>query len=300
MARTDDDSWDLKTSVGATATFVAAARAIASTQPDPLIRDPFAAELVRAVGIKLLTRVVDGAIELADIGAGWFPACFGIRGWAIDNFVADACREGIRQLVILAAGLDCRAYRLDWPPVTTVYELDTPAVIEWKTSTLASLGHVSAAEHRCVGIDLRQDWPVALRRAGFDPARPTAWIAEGLFLGYLPPAVHDEIIDAITVLSAPGSRIIADYFHVGRPNALREILDYLHEIWSKLDPELELRSLGFSGARHDAAVYLAQRGWNVNVACLDELFQAAGRSSPVSTQFPSAARTQLLVSGTRC
>src|SRR5262249_6829061 len=154
-----------------------------SRQPEPLVSDPFAAVLVRAVGIELFTWIVDGLIDFADIGSGWFPACFGIRGWAFDRFVADAWRGGIRQVVILASGLDCRAYRLDWPPAMTIYELDQPNVIEWKTSTLADLGHKSTARHRCLGIDLRQDWPIALRAAGFDPATPTAWIAEGLFLG---------------------------------------------------------------------------------------------------------------------
>lgn len=299
MARTDDDTWDLKTGVGATATFVALARAVASSQPEPLIRDPLAAALVREVGIELFTRVVDGQIDLADIGAGWFPACFGIRGWAIDNYIDDACAGGIRQVVIVASGLDCRAYRLEWPPRTQIYELDQPAVIEWKTSTLANLGHTAAAQHRCVGIDLRQDWPTALRRAGFNPAVPTAWIAEGLFLGYLPPAAHDEILGAITLLSAPGSRVMANYFDIRRPDALGEILEELHDAWSTHQPDLELRSLDFSGERRDPAVYLHERGWTTEVAGLEDLFRAAGRPSPVATEFPSAARTELFVSGTR-
>jgi methyltransferase (TIGR00027 family) len=299
VVRTGDDSWDLKTGVGATATMVAAARAVASKRPAPLVNDPFAAVLVREVGIELFTRIVNGEVDFGDVGAGWFPACFGIRAWLIDKFVADACRAGIRQLVILASGLDCRAYRLDWPAATAVYEVDQPEVIEWKTNTLAGLRAVACAHHRCVGIDLRQDWPVALQLSGFDPARPSAWIAEGLFLGYLPPATHDEILDAITKLSAPGSRIIADYFDTRRPEALGEILDELHDIWSKHDPELSVRSLGFSGVRCDPAVYLAERGWTTRSAGLDEVFQSAGRPSPVSTEFPPAARTQLFATGTR-
>jgi methyltransferase (TIGR00027 family) len=299
MVRTDDDSWDLKTSVGATATFVATARAIASRQPDPLVDDPFAEVLVRAVGIELFARVVDGEIDLADIAAGWFPACFGIRSWAVDKYVADACRRGIRQFVIVASGLDCRAYRLDWPDQTTIYELDQPAVIRWKTRTLADLGFTSAAQHRCIGIDLRQDWPMKLQSAGFDSAVPSAWIAEGLLLGYLPPQTHDELLDAITSLSARGSRIFANYFDIRRPNALGEILDELHDVWTKYDPGVKMRSLGFSGARHDPAAYLCERGWTAEINDLDGLFRAAGRPSPVSTEFPEAARTELFVSATR-
>src|ERR1700733_8507911 len=140
MTRTDNDSWDLKTSVGATATMVAAARAIASRQPDSVISDQFAEVLVRAVGLKLFTQLVDGTIEFADLGVGWMPAYFGMRSRSLDDFVLDACRSGIRQAVILASGLDFRAYRLDWPPAMSIYEIDQPRVVEWKQGALTSLG----------------------------------------------------------------------------------------------------------------------------------------------------------------
>jgi O-methyltransferase involved in polyketide biosynthesis len=128
---------------------------------------------------------------------------------------------------------------------------------------------------------------------------PTAWIVEGLLLGYLPPQTHDQILDTITMLSAQGSRIFANYFDIRRPNALGEVLNELHEIWSKCDSGVALHSLGFTGTRHDPARYLAERGWTTEIADLDSLFRAAGRPSPVSTEFPEAARTELFVSATR-
>jgi methyltransferase (TIGR00027 family) len=299
MTRTDDDSWDLRTGVGATATMVAAARAVASASPDPLINDPLAADLVRAVGLRLFTQIVDGEIKFAEIGTGWVPILFGLRGWAIDDFVADACRAGIRQTVILASGLDCRASNLDWPPAMTIYEIDQPEVLDWKRGVLAIAGCTSPVQHRCVGIDLRQDWPTALRQAGFDPTSPTAWIAEGLLIGYLPPAAQDELLDAITALSARGSRIAADHLDVRQPDALTEVLNNLHDLWSKLDPDLDLRSLTFSGPRHDPATYLAERGWITRNTDLINLFRAAGRPAPPATDLPAAARFMRFLSGTR-
>jgi methyltransferase (TIGR00027 family) len=286
MPRTNDDSWDLKSSVGATATMVAAARAVASRQPDPIVNDPFAAVLVRAVGIKLFTRIVDGLLDFGEIGAGFFPACFGIRGATIDDFVSGACREGIRQLVILASGLDCRAYRLQWPAAMEIYEVDQPAVMHWKTDVLSSLGCVSAARHRCVGIDLRDDWPTALQQAGFDATKPTAWIAEGLLIGYLPQAVHDEILQTITTLSVEGSRIIADHFDIERPNVLGEVLNYLHQTWKAHDPEVNLHSLTFSETRRDPGVYLAEHGWAVHDTDIVALLTTAGRFAPEVMEFP--------------
>jgi methyltransferase (TIGR00027 family) len=297
VPRTNADSWDLTTGVGATATMVAAARAVASRQADPVLDDPFAAVLVRKIGINLFTRIVDGLLDFSEIGAGWFPSLFGIRGRSVDDFVADACRRGIRQVVILASGLDCRAYRLAWPPATTTYEVDQPAVIGWKTNALAELCHPPTVQHRCVGIDLRQDWPLALRQKGFDPERPTAWIAEGLLIGYLPPSAHDKILDDITALSAPGSRIVADHFDVRRPDSVSETLNELHDMWSKREPALNLRSVTFPGPRRDPAVYLAERGWTTHDTELIDLFDAAGRPAP--TEVPAATSFWRFFSGTR-
>ena len=132
-----------------------------------------------------------------------------VRTRYFDEFFAQGAKAGIRQAVILASGLDARAYRLRWPSGTTVYEIDQPQVIEFKTATLAQLGATPTVNHLVVAIDLRQDWPAALRQAGFDADRPTAWIAEGL-LGYLPPDARDRLLDNITALSAEGSRFAAD------------------------------------------------------------------------------------------
>ena len=140
MTRSEADSWDLASSVGATATMVAAARALASAEPNPLIADPYAAPLVRAVGIDFFTKLVDGVVstdEADDGGAAkLMTTMMAVRTRFFDDFFTAATDSGIRQAVILASGLDSRAYRLAWPDGTVVYEIDQPAVIEAKTATM--------------------------------------------------------------------------------------------------------------------------------------------------------------------
>jgi methyltransferase (TIGR00027 family) len=181
MARTDNDTWDLASSVGATATMVAAQRAF--SHREGLIDDPFAEPLVRAVGLDFFTRALDGEIELEDVDPEFNMrrAAEGmtVRTRWFDELFTDAFASGVRQAVILAAGLDARAYRLDWPAGTNVYELDQPKVIDFKTKTLTGLGARPKADRHPIAIDLRSDWPKALLNDGFDPEQPTAWIAEG-------------------------------------------------------------------------------------------------------------------------
>src|SRR5882672_8757312 len=214
MARTSNDSWDLASSVGATATMVAAARALASKEADPLIQDPYAERLVRAVGIDFFIKLVDGVISTSDIDDGGaaqlMTGMMAVRTRFFDDFFIDATEAGVRQAVILASGLDSRAYRLTWPDGTVVYEIDQPQVIEAKTATMADIGATPTAERRAVAVDLREDWPEALRRSGFDTSQPTAWSAEGLLV-YLPPEAQDRLFDEITKLSAPGSQLATEY-----------------------------------------------------------------------------------------
>ena len=187
-ARRDGDTWDLASSVGATATMVAAGRAMATRDPRHLIDDPFAEPLVRAVGIDFFVKMIDGEVEASPFGDSTPERVQAmINGMAMrtkffDDYLNTVSSGGIRQAVILASGLDSRAYRLPWPTGTVVYEIDQPEVVEFKTRVLADLGAQPTAERRTVGIDLREDWPSALKAAGFDPTAPTAWLAEGLLI----------------------------------------------------------------------------------------------------------------------
>src|SRR6202012_3524761 len=152
MTRSDTDSWDLASSVGATATMVAAARALASEDTDPIISDPFAAPLVRAVGLDFFTRVADGDIAPGDDGENGATELqaetdsIAVRTRFFDEFFVGAAAAGIHQAVILAAGLDSRAYRLNWPSGSVVYEVDQPQVVMFKTETMTELGAQPTAQ----------------------------------------------------------------------------------------------------------------------------------------------------------
>lgn len=215
--RTNDDTWDIATSVGTTAVMVAASRAAETERDEPLIRDPYARVLVSGAGAGIWSSVLDadfvGKIAEADEEAG---AIFehmnnyqAVRTHFFDAFFTAASDAGIRQIVILASGLDSRAYRLNWPAGTVVYEIDQPKVLQYKATRLAEHDAQPSADRRAVPMDLRFDWPGALRDAGFDASAPTAWLAEGLLM-YLPADAQDKLFEQITELSAPGSRIAAE------------------------------------------------------------------------------------------
>ncbi|MGH3580713.1 MAG: class I SAM-dependent methyltransferase [Mycobacterium sp.] len=279
-ARSDGDTWDLASSVGATATAVAAARAIASQGPAPLLADPLAEPLVRAVGLEAFVKLVDD-----DLPAAAEPVFtrrhmreqMAVRTRFFDDFFTGATAAGIRQAVILASGLDTRAYRLDWPAGTVVFEIDQPEVIDFKTSTLTNLGAEPTADRRTVSIDLREDWPTALRDNGFDPTLPTAWIAEGLLV-YLPPEAQDRLFDSITALSAPGSRLATEEMDMTSLPA--NWAEKLTERSQRAGTGINLAELFYTGKRASAATYLRQHGWLTSVLKSDDAFAANGFEQP--------------------
>lgn len=284
MTRTDNDTWDLASSVGATATMVAAARALATNAAQPLIDDPFADPLVRAVGVDFFTRLVTGELRPEDLddsataGMQRMTDNMAVRTKFFDEFFVDATRAGVRQAVILASGLDARAYRLAWPAGVVVYEIDQPAVIDFKTRVLAELGAEPTAERRTVAVDLRFDWPAELIAAGFDPDRPSAWSAEGL-LGYLPPDAQDRLLDTITELSAPGSWIAVESVPHVDPDRHEKAVERMRtasERWREHGFDLDFAELVYLGDRNEAAAYLDDRGWQLTRQSVRDLLVANG------------------------
>jgi methyltransferase (TIGR00027 family) len=243
---------------------VATQRALASREH--LIDDPFAEPLVRAVGVGFFNRLVDGEIDLADVDPA-FNVRRAAEGMAVrtrffDRLFTDAAAAGVRQAVILASGLDARAYRLPWPDATVVYEIDQPDVIGFKTKTLAGLGAEPTATRRTVAIDLREDWPKALLDSGFDRTQPTAWSAEGLLI-YLPPEAQDKLFDNITELSAPGSRVATEHvpdvavFSDERSQRISERL-------KKYGHDIEMADLVYHGERSHVIEYLTSQAYEAN------------------------------------
>ncbi|MCV7179661.1 class I SAM-dependent methyltransferase [Mycolicibacterium sphagni] len=284
MARTDNDTWDLASSVGTTATAVAAGRALATKDPRGLIHDPFADPLVRAVGVDFFVKMIDGELDEAlfsDVAPervqGMIDA-MAVRTKFFDDYFTSATAGGTRQAVILASGLDARAYRLPWPSGTVVFEIDQPQVIEFKTGVFDGLGAAPTAQRHTIGIDLREDWPTALQAAGFDAAAPTAWLAEGLLV-YLPPEAQDRLFDTITSLSAPGSAVATEY--------VPGIIDFDPQAGTDMTStardhglDLDMGSLVYTGPRSHVIEYLGAKGWAVTGTPGPELFQRSGLPTP--------------------
>jgi methyltransferase (TIGR00027 family) len=291
--RTHDDTWDIKTSVGSTAVMVAAARAIETEQPDALIHDPYARLLVNNAGSEILWEAmldpeVVAKIEAIDEESAarihHMRGYQAVRTHFFDAYFADAVAAGIRQVVILASGLDSRAYRLDWPAGTTVYEIDQPQVLDYKSSTLAESGATPSADRREVAIDLREDWPAALRAAGFDPAQRTAWLAEGLLM-YLPAEAQDKLFTQIGELSPLGSRVSAET----APTHSDERREQMRERFKKVAEEIGIEQSVDVGElmyrddnRADVADWLNNHGWRATAQnSLDEMDRVGRRVASV-------------------
>jgi methyltransferase (TIGR00027 family) len=279
--RTAGDSWAITELVGATALGVAAARAAETAGPDPLIRDVFAHTLVSSAG-QAWGRLTDPELAwLAGDEHGQRVHRVGVnyqavRTYFFDGYFNDAVRGGIRQAVILAAGLDSRAYRLSWPAGTAVYEIDQPKVLEYKTGILESHGAVAVAARRPVPVDLRDDWPAALAVAGFDRAQPTAWLAEGL-LPYLPSDAQDRLFEVVTGLSAPGSQIAVEAFGLNSKGNTQRWL----RMRERLGLDVNVQALTYHEPdRSDPAQWLADHGWDVRGVNNHEEMARLGRPVP--------------------
>jgi len=264
--RRDGDTWDLASGVGATATAVATSRALATRAG--IIDDRWAEPLVRAVGEAHFLDILDSAAEPPDQHR--MTLGMALRTRFFDDFLRDAAAAGIRQVVILAAGLDARAYRLAWPAATVVYDVDQPGVVAFKSSTLSALGAVPTADVRAVGIDLREDWPAALRAAGFDDTATTAWIAEGLLM-YLPADAQDRLFDHITALSPAGSRLATEF--MPSMDAFTDADDDGESRWRRMGFSDDLAGLVYGGERSHVVEYLEGAGWRVAGRPVGELFE---------------------------
>jgi methyltransferase (TIGR00027 family) len=285
VTRTDDDSWDITEGVGGAALGVALARAQEAESSRPLFTDSYAQRFVDAAvarGWQLPpAHMVERIRSISNYAASrtkWF-----------DDFFVAAGAHGIMQAVILAAGLDARAWRLPWSDVTVVYEIDQPKVLAFKADTLRD--DEPAARYVAVPIDLRQDWPKALRDAGFDPQEPTAWAAEGL-LPYLPADGQDLLFERIDELSATGSRVGVESFGPGcfDPEYLasrREQLRQMRVEAGSDDTEgPDVADLWFIEDRTDVAEWLMEHGWRVTADDSATLMERYGRPASETAATP--------------
>ncbi len=278
--------WDIVTGVGFTALAVAAGRAMETHRDGGLVSDPYAEAFVRAADtpIELPTRP-DEVEEDPDVPWATMARYMGVRSRYFDEYFSAATTEA-SQAVLLAAGLDTRAFRLDWPAGTAVYELDAPKVLAFKDRVLDEHGAHPRADRRTVAVDLREEWTKPLRAAGFDPSRPSAWLAEGL-LPFLPNAAKQHLLSAVDQLTAAGSSIELEY--VADLASLRR------------DPEFQQRrarmseKTGFDitqlwpDEEEDFPVdaWLREHGWTVTVEHVDDAAQRYGARFPEQSMFPA-------------
>ncbi|WP_116373626.1 class I SAM-dependent methyltransferase [Mycobacterium sp. MFM001] len=300
MPRTDDDSWDITESVGSTALGVAAARAAETAADNPLIRDPFAQVFVDAAGRGMWSLFADPALQAQLIEREpelrtrmqVMVDFMAVRTAFFDEFFLDAAQSGVRQIVILAAGLDARAWRLPWPDATTVYELDQAKVLEFKSTTLAQQDARPTSQLVNVPVDLRQDWPTVLQRAGFDPSRPTAWSAEGL-VRYLPAWAQDLLFERIHAHSAAGSwlAVNAPAQNFLDPDLLARQREQTQRFQAAaaelLHAELpNADDLWYREERSDLTEWLRQHGWQVSATGMAEMLARYDRDVPAEDVMP--------------
>ncbi|MBA0052037.1 SAM-dependent methyltransferase [Streptomyces sp. AJS327] len=269
------DTWDIVSGAGVTALAVAAGRANESARPDALMTDPYAADFLTAASPDLPVPITPDGAEGTISDELWtaISRYLGVRSRVFDDFLTDAAREGVRQFVILASGLDTRPFRLTWPAGTRCFELDQPRVLDFKLGVLRERGAEAACDHTPVPMDLREDWATALIDAGFDTTRPTGWLAEGL-LPYLPSEAEEELFRQIDRLSAPGSRIAAECAAVAPLAGDEEIRE------SGTALGIDLPTLLPDGERRGLREQLTSLGWRYESRTAQESAQTLGRVLP--------------------
>jgi methyltransferase (TIGR00027 family) len=294
-ARTDNDSWEITESVGATALGVASARAAETESENPLIHDPFARVFLNAAGDgvwnwhsgrQLPAEVIEKEPEL-QLQMKSMVGYMASRTAFFDEFFLSATSAGIRQVVILAAGLDARSWRLPWPDGVTVYELDQTRVLDFKSSTLTEHGAEPACNRVAVAVDLRQDWPTALQEAGFDASVPSAWSAEGL-MPYLPATAQELLFERINGLTAAGSRVAVEAlgpkFLDPEFRAKRaERMERIRTLMADVDPQRQIPrtdELWYFEEREDVGDWFRRHGWDVTATPSIELMAGYNRKPP--------------------
>jgi len=227
--------------LAATAFWTAAVRARESRREDRLFHDPWAEALAGEQGASWIAwHPEDSTITMA------------LRTRYFDDFLEQiSSLDKIRQVVFLAAGFDTRAFRLKWPAGVCVFEMDQPSVMDYKETVLQSLGATAVCERRIIRKDLTGSWKEALVETGFDPSRPSCFLLEG-FLFYLSNETATEIIDSVTLLSVPGTRLGFDVMNSAM----------LTSPYTKAWVEMQVQAgAPWIGTMDDPESFLSSRGW---------------------------------------
>ncbi|MFD3334800.1 class I SAM-dependent methyltransferase [Streptomyces sp. NPDC058700] len=261
--------------VGLTALLVAAARAIETHRHDSLAQDAYAEHFVRAA-----PACADWPVRIEDVPDGdanplWgrFARYFGLRTRVLDDFLLRSVRTDVRQVVLLGAGLDTRAFRLDWPSDLVVFEIDRAAVLAFKQRVLTDLSAAPKVKRVPVPVDLRADWATALTTVGFDPAVPSVWLAEGL-LFYLPSSAETNLIDTVDRLAGGGSALA---FEAKLEKDLLAYRDSTIYTATREQIGIDLLHLFDTGPRPDSAGDLTAKGWTTSTRTPFDFTRRHGR-----------------------
>ncbi|MFE7132102.1 SAM-dependent methyltransferase [Streptomyces sp. NPDC057638] len=281
------DGSELLTGVSGTALVVSMARAAESRRADRLFEDRLAGPFLDAAGPERQ------AVWNTDQGEQFTAAMgdyFALRTRYFDDFLGRACAAGCRQVVLLAAGLDTRAHRLDWPAGTRLFELDLPAVLAFKEHVLR--GETPRCRRETIATDLRGEWPAPLVAHGFRTDAPTAWLIEGVLV-YLTADVADSLMGQVSALSAPGSRLAVE--HVTR--AMVDSDQAREAVADSPDGVVNLlASLWKNEMTRPPGDWLAAHGWSATEDPLTDLARRHAR--PVPPAFdparPGTGRVRLL------
>ena len=289
--RSDDDHWDIVSSVGYTALLVAGWRALHAVSPQPLVRDEYAKLFIAASQDPYLAGVLANPGNTENETA--FPRLYGVQTRFFDDFFTSAGDAGIRQAVIVAAGLDSRAYRLEWLDSTTVFEVDLPKVLEFKARVLGEHGATPKARRSEVAADLRTDWPAPLKAAGFDPQSPSAWSVEGV-LPYLTDDAQNTLFTRISELCAPGSRVAVGALGSRLDREQLAALETTHP-GVNMSGDVDFSALTYE-TKADPAEWLLAHGWAVEpVRNTLELQASYGITPPdVDVKIDSFMRSQYI------
>ncbi|MGC5038580.1 MULTISPECIES: class I SAM-dependent methyltransferase [unclassified Streptomyces] len=249
--------------VGLTALLVAAARAIETHRHDRLAQDTYAEHFVRAAPACADWPVRIEQVPDGDANPLWgrFARYFGLRTRVLDDFLLRSVRTGPRQVVLLGAGLDTRAFRLDWPSGCVVFEIDRAGVLDFKRQVLTDLSATPRTERVPVAADLRADWVGSLTGVGFDPAAPSVWLAEGL-LFYLPGPAETYLLDMVDRLTTAGSALA---FEAKWEKDLLAYRDSSIYTATREQIGIDLLHLFDKGPRPDSMNTLTAQGWSASV-----------------------------------
>jgi methyltransferase (TIGR00027 family) len=278
---------DVPEGVGATALGAAMMRARESARAGGLFVDPYAAAFVAAAP----PIFEDGPDAEDDPAIAGLEAAFAevvaVRTRFFDDFVTRAVTSGCRQVVIVGAGLDTRAFRLEWPTDVRLFELDRPDVLRFKERVLAENAASPRCERITVAVDLQQSgWSTSATDLGLEPAKPTAWVAEGL-IPYLANDAAGRLLDAVGGLSSPGSHLALD--HAGGED------DVVLRQARSMESMADIASMWQGGLSEGASRWLAHHGWRTETVHGETLSIEYGRRVSPATHrlhgvFVTAAR----------